>query len=104
MGVEEGAEQGCGMLSQYTGKNLRAVREPAVADHIPLTDYSMMLTTGVELCRETFDTLRFASNAASGVPPTDLFNPNPGQSAAGATKTLAAKSDTTSVGFGIFAA
>jgi catecholate siderophore receptor len=62
------------------------------------------LTTGMEVSRESFDVLRFASNAASGVPPTDLFNPNFNQSLAGATKTVNAKSDTTSLGFGIFAA
>jgi catecholate siderophore receptor len=62
------------------------------------------LTTGIEVSRETFDVLRFASNFDSGVPATDLFDPDPDQSTAGGIKNIAAKSDSSSLGFGIFAA
>ena len=55
-------------------------------------------TTGIELSRETFDFLRWASNG----PNTTISNPNHHQLPA--TKTLAQNSDTTSTGFGIYVA
>ncbi|HVO93555.1 MAG TPA: TonB-dependent siderophore receptor [Terriglobales bacterium] len=55
-------------------------------------------TTGVELSRETFDLVRWASTG----PNTTIFNPNDSQLPS--VKTLAADSDTTSIGFGIYAA
>ena len=63
------------------------------------------LTTGVEVSRETIDVLRHSqTTAANGLPSTDLFNPSPGVSLSGVTKTLAADSFTNTLGFGIFAA
>ncbi len=63
--------------------------------------YSMKhtLNTGIELARETFDVLRFNHPG----PQTDLADPNPGDPLTSA-RTLAAKSDTASLSFGIFAA
>ncbi|HEY1235045.1 MAG TPA: TonB-dependent siderophore receptor [Candidatus Binatia bacterium] len=55
-------------------------------------------TTGIELARETFDFLRWASTG----PNTTITNPNHDQLPA--AKTLAQNSDTTSTGFGIYAA
>ena len=55
-------------------------------------------TTGIELARETFDVLRFASTG----PNTTIIDPNHNQ--APQAKTLAQNSDTTSQGFGIYAA
>ena len=57
------------------------------------------LNTGIELTREIFDVLRFNHPG----PQTSLANPNPGDPLTTA-RTTAAKSDTTSLGFGIFAA
>jgi catecholate siderophore receptor len=57
------------------------------------------LNGGIELARETFDVLRFNHPGA----PTNLANPNPGDPL-NTPRTLAADSDTTSLGFGIFAA
>jgi catecholate siderophore receptor len=55
-------------------------------------------TTGLELSNETFDLKRWASTG----PNTTINNPNHGQSPA--LKTLAADSDTSAIGFGIYAA
>ncbi|MGH7845008.1 MAG: TonB-dependent receptor [Candidatus Binatia bacterium] len=57
------------------------------------------LSTGIELARETFDVLRFNHPG----PQTNLANPNPSDPLTSA-RTLAAKSDTTSLSFGVFAA
>ena len=55
-------------------------------------------TTGLEVSRETFDLVRWASTG----PNTTINNPNNNQLPA--LKTLAADSDTTAIGFGIYAA
>lgn len=63
--------------------------------------YSMghTLNAGLELARETFDVLRFNHPG----PQTNLANPNPGDPLTSA-RTLAARSDTTALSLGIFAA
>jgi catecholate siderophore receptor len=55
-------------------------------------------TTGLEVSRETFDVLRWASAG----PNTTIINPNNNQLPS--LKTLAADSDTSAIGFGIYAA
>ena len=55
-------------------------------------------TTGLEVSRETFDVLRWASTG----PNTTIINPNNNQLPS--LKTLAADSDTSAFGFGIYAA
>ena len=55
-------------------------------------------TTGLEISRETFDVLRWASTG----PNTTIHNPNNNQLPG--LKTLAADSDTRAIGFGIYAA
>ena len=55
-------------------------------------------TTGIEVSRETFDLVRWASTG----PNTTIHNPNSHQQPS--PKTLAADSDTGAVGFGIYAA
>ncbi|HWO40574.1 MAG TPA: TonB-dependent siderophore receptor [Candidatus Eisenbacteria bacterium] len=60
------------------------------------------LTTGVEISRESFDVLRYNYNGEPADP--NPANPNPNPNTSGMTRVLAAKSDTTAFGFGIFAA
>jgi len=55
-------------------------------------------TTGLDVARETFDTIRWASTG----PNTTIINPNNNQLPS--LKTLAADSDTSALGFGIYAA
>jgi catecholate siderophore receptor len=90
---------------------IRDTKEVIVSNQTDLTTrfdtfgLGHVLTSGIELSRESVDVLRYSqTTAANGLPPTSLFNPSHSPDLTGVTKTLAADSFTGSLGFGIYAA
>jgi catecholate siderophore receptor len=58
------------------------------------------LVTGMEVARETFGARRFTH---ANVPPANLLNPNPKPDISQITQTITARTDTTTVSFGLYA-
>jgi catecholate siderophore receptor len=102
------APANCGAGAIITGVNRsrpqRDTQEAILSNQTDLTarfdtwNFKHTLTTGIEVSRETFDLLRYASSG----PSTTLTDPDHHQPPA--LKSVSAKSDTDALGFGIFAA